>query len=141
MLKNSTETTECHECGGLMRRDSRPATLAYKGASVTVEQPGWYCGNCGESVLSRKDAAATEPAYIDLKANAEGLLTAPEIKAVRKKLKLTQSAAGQLLGGGPKAFGKYETRRVLLSRAMNNQLRLLDRHPELLEELADREAV
>lgn len=39
------------------------------------------------------------------------------------------------LGGGPRAFQKYETRAVAVSRPMSNLLRLLERHPEALNDL------
>ena len=44
-----------------------------------------------------------------LKARAEGLLEPEEIRRIRKKLGLTQEQAGELIGGGPRAFQKYET--------------------------------
>ena len=44
-----------------------------------------------------------------LKARTEGLLEPEEIRRIRKKLGLTQAAAGELIGGGPRAFQKYET--------------------------------
>ena len=52
-------------------------------------------------------------------------LTPVEIRAVRKLLGLSQAEAGRLLGGGPKAFSKFETGVVKPSAAFNNLLRLL----------------
>lgn len=48
-----------------------------------------------------------------------------EIRAIRKKLKLTQVQAGTILGGGKKAFQKYESGEILPSRAISNLLRVL----------------
>lgn len=126
----------CSSCGAPMRRDTRPQRIDYKGLSAEVEQPGWYCG-CGEALLSEADVAATDGAYLDLRARAEGVLTAGDVARIRRKLKLSQRRAGELLGGGPRAFQKYETRAVAVSKPMSNLLRLLERHPEALEELGE----
>jgi len=73
---------------------------------------------------------------MDFKAVVDGSLPAAEVKRIRKKLRLTQDEAGRRLGGGPAAFNKYEKRREVPSRAMANLLRLLDRDPSRLNELA-----
>ena len=67
-----------------------------------------------------------------LKAQAAGLLAPAEIQRIRKKLHLTQKQAGQLIGGGPNAFQKYENGDVLASRALSNLMRVLDHEPGLL---------
>ena len=53
-----------------------------------------------------------------LKARTEGLLEPEEIRRIRKKLGLTQEEAGELIGGGPRAFQKYETGDLLPSRGI-----------------------
>lgn len=55
-----------------------------------------------------------------------------EIRAIRKKLKLTQIQAGTILGG-KKAFQKYESGEILPSRAISNLLRVLAAQPSLLQ--------
>jgi HTH-type transcriptional regulator/antitoxin MqsA len=122
----------CHECGGRMTRDSRPMDLPYKGDIVVVNQPGWYCDNCDECVLSSKDFAATEPTAAAQRARVDGLLTPSEIKRIRTRLGFSQRKAGDILGGGPRAFQKYEQGSIGISRAMSNLLRLLDQNPDLL---------
>ena len=52
------------------------------------------------------------------------------MNTIRKKLHLTQEAAGLLIGGGPRAFQKYEKGDLLPSRAISTALILLDRDPE-----------
>lgn len=56
-------------------------------------------------------------------------MSASEIKRIRKKLKLTQEEAGNIIGGGPKAFNKYEKGDALPSRAVVSALQLLDDDP------------
>jgi HTH-type transcriptional regulator/antitoxin MqsA len=61
----------CHECGSAMVRDTRPMTFTYKGRSVEVDQPGFYCTACDESVHSGDDIQATEPAVMAFKSDVD----------------------------------------------------------------------
>ena len=51
---------------------------------------------------------------------------------MRKKLDLGQREAAQLFGSGVNAFSRYETGKTHPSLAL---VKLLDRHPELLDEV------
>ena len=55
--------------------------------------------------------------------------------AFEKRFGLTQREVGAILGGGPNAFQKYEQDTVTVSKPMSNLLRVLERHPEEVEEL------
>ncbi|BCG47974.1 transcriptional regulator, XRE family [Citrifermentans bremense] len=96
----------CPETGVPMYRDARPMTLTYKGESVTFDMPGWYCDESEESVHTGEDLEVSDRMLNHLKALYEGLLLPEEIRRIRKKLHLTQEAAGLLIGGGPRAFQK-----------------------------------
>ena len=126
---------KCHSCGGVMRRGIRPVVFQYKGDSITLDQPGWYCEACEESVHSGEDMGATEKAFMDFKARIDGVLSPAEVKRAREKLKLSQRRAGAILGGGPRAFQKYEAGKVAVSVPMSNLLRIISNHPDLLEEI------
>lgn len=54
---------------------------------------------------------------------------------IRKRLKLTQAEAARITGGGPNAFSRYEWGKARPLLALIKLFRLLDRHPELLNEL------
>jgi len=58
-----------------------------------------------------------------------------ELARIRKKLKLTQQEAARLAGGGKNAFSRYERGQAKPVAAVVNLFRLLDRHPDLLQEL------
>ena len=73
-----------------MHRGVRPLTLAYKGESITVDMPGWYCDRSEESVHTGEDMKVSDRALNRLKARVEGLLGPEEIRRVRKRLGLTQ---------------------------------------------------
>ena len=122
----------CSKTGAPMYRDVRPMTLTYKGESITVDMPGWYCDSSDESIHTGKDAVVSDRALNRLKARNEGLLEPEDIRRIRKKLGLSQTAAGQVIGGGPRAFQKYESGDLLPSRAISSALRLLDHDPEAL---------
>ena len=99
------------ETGAPMHRAERPLTLTYKGKSITVDMPGWYCDQSEESVHTGEDMKVSDRALNQLKARAEGLLEPEDIRRIRKKLGLTQEAAGELIGGGPRAFALKSWRR------------------------------
>jgi HTH-type transcriptional regulator/antitoxin MqsA len=130
------KTFQCHACGSHMVRDVRPDAVAYKGRSVAIQQPGWYCKDCDEILFDADDAAVAESAFIGLKTEVDNILSPSEVQRIRKKLGLSQRQAGALLGGGPRSFQKYESGTDWVTRAMTNLLRLLDHDPKLLGKLS-----
>jgi HTH-type transcriptional regulator/antitoxin MqsA len=128
------------ETGAPLHRDVRPLTLTYKGQSITVDMPGWYGDQPDEGIFEPEDMKVSDRALNRLKARTEGLLEPEEIKRIRRKLGLTQEAAGALIGGGPRAFQKYETGDLVPSRAVSSALALLDHDPKALTVLEARQA-
>lgn len=122
-----------------MRRDTRPMTLTYKGESITFDMPGWYCDQSDESTHTGADMKISDRMLNRLKSRHEGLLEPEEIRRIRRKLGLTQEAAGLMIGGGPRAFQKYESGDSLPSRAISSALVLLDRDPKALAVLRARQ--
>ena len=61
-----------------------------------------------------------------------------EIRAIRESLGLTQVEAGELLGGGPRAFTKYEAGTVKPAASVINLLRLLEANPTAIATLGGR---
>lgn len=132
-----TKKRTCGACGGPVKRFTDEAfTLAHRGASVTVAGlSGWRCASCGE-VEFDADSAARYAAAGDALVMEERQREAAEIRRIRTALKLTQVEAARLTGGGPNAFSRYERGEARPLPAVLNLLRLLDRHPELLREIA-----
>ncbi len=128
------------ETGAPLRRGVRPLTLVYKGESITVDMPGWYGDGPDEGVFDPADMKVSDRALNRLKARVEGLLEAEEIRRIRKKLRITQRLAGEMIGGGPRAFQKYEAGDLLPSRAISSALVLLDHDPRALAILRARQA-
>lgn len=125
----------CPETGKPMVRDTRPMEISYKGQSATIDMPGWYCDESGQSLFTADDMKVSDEALKELRLQVENLLKPQDIKRIRKKIGLTQREAGAILGGGPNAFQKYEQATVTVSKPMSNLLRILERHPEEIEEL------
>ncbi len=65
------------------------------------------------------------------KAGAEPL-TSADIRRIRESLGLTQIEAGELLGGGIRAFQKYESGSVTPAASTISLLRILDADPTAL---------
>jgi HTH-type transcriptional regulator/antitoxin MqsA len=125
----------CPETGAPMYRGVRPMTLTYKGESLTFDMPGWYCDKSEESIHTGEDMKISDRKLNLLKARSEKLLEPEEIRRIRKKLHLSQEEAGLLIGGGPRAFQKYESGDLLPSRAVSSALILLNHDPVALSVL------
>ena len=61
-----------------------------------------------------------------------------EIRAIRKRLDLSQVEAGEVIGGGPRAFTKYEAGTTKPAASLVNLLRLLDANPSAIASLQGR---
>ena len=123
----------CPQTGMPMKRDVRPITITYRGESLTFDMPGWYTDVSDEGIHTGEDMKVSDRMLNRLKAHAEGLLEPEEIRRIRKKLGLSQTTAGEIIGGGPRAFQKYEAGDLLPSRAISSALTLLDSNPEGLK--------
>jgi HTH-type transcriptional regulator/antitoxin MqsA len=118
-----------------MRYEKRPEELEYKGRTRTIKTLAWWCTICGEGILSGKPLVEHERAFKELKAEVDGVLGPAEVARVREALQLSQRKAGELLGGGPRAFQKYESGTQAVSVPMSNLLRLLAADPSRLQEI------
>ena len=139
MAKRS-ESIACPECGGRTAYERRTDTVEYKGHTAPVKVAGHWCKGCGEAVLEGDALAKRERAFLELRAKVEGVLSPSEVTSIRERLKLSQRRAGELLGGGPRAFQKYESGSQQVSVPMANLLRLLDKDPRRLSEIAKAQA-
>ena len=126
--------------GELLKRDTRPFTVRYKGLERTVDQPGWYPEDNDEGILEGDDFRVGDRALAEIKAEIALLPDKEEVRRIRQRLGLSQRRAGEVLGGGPRAFQKYKSGEVVVSRPMANLLKLLDREPERLVELTSERA-
>jgi HTH-type transcriptional regulator / antitoxin MqsA len=129
---------KCPVCGAAeLIRDVRDMSYVYKGERTTIRGVrGEHCPACGEVGLDRDEdiRVSAEMAAFSRKVNA-AFVDPGLIVATRRKLGLDQRAAAEIFGGGVNAFSRYETGRAKPPLALIKLLRILDRHPELLNEI------
>jgi HTH-type transcriptional regulator / antitoxin MqsA len=123
------------ETGEMLTRGLRPFTVTYKDSSVTIDLPGYYPAGEGDGVHVGEDMKIVDEALRALKETVEGVPSPKTIRRVRAKLKLSQREAGALLKVGENAFDKYERGLVEPSGPTSQLIKLLDRHPEMADEL------
>lgn len=139
-MTTNMENKKCPICGtGTLSKVVKDEQFEYKGQSITVPDYIVYaCDACEEEIVDKLTLKHSGKILNDFKRRAEGLLTGEEIKQVRIKLGLKQQEMAEILGGGLKAFARYESGTVCQSRAMDNLLRILNEHPETLQVLKKR---
>ena len=97
---------------------------------------GWHCPVCGEiEFCVTDDSADRVSATMEAAVKAAHARQADELRKVRKQLGLTQAEAGRLFGGGTTAFSEYEHCKTQPHKSTVLLLRMLGKHPELLEEV------
>ena len=116
------------ETGKTLQRGIRPQTVRFGSLARTVDVPGCYPDDDSDSIHSGADLVVSDQVFEELRA-----AYAAHVQQVRKKLKLTQEEAGALIGGGKRAFQKYERGAMAPSDAMVGLIEILNRHPEELE--------
>lgn len=129
---------KCPCCGAAeLIHDTRDMSYTYKGDSTTIPAvTGDFCPACGEVVLSREhgDRYSELVGVFQRQVNA-AYVDPTYIVKVRRKLDLDQRQAAELFGGGVNAFSRYENGKTKPPLALVKLLKLLDRHPNLLDEI------
>ncbi|MDX5936824.1 type II toxin-antitoxin system MqsA family antitoxin [Acidithiobacillus thiooxidans] len=129
---------KCPVCGAAeLIHDTRDLSYTYKGETTVIATvTGDFCPACAESVL---DAAESNRVMREMRAFSKQVNSAivdPDFIAdVRKKLDLDQREAAEIFGGGINAFSRYENGKTKPPLALVKLFKLLDRHPDLLNEV------
>jgi HTH-type transcriptional regulator/antitoxin MqsA len=129
---------KCPACGaGELVHNTRDLPYTYKGETTTIPAVvGDYCPACGESVLGAAESARVSATMLEFNRQVNASIVDPAfIASVRKKLALDQREAAEIFGGGINAFSRYETGKTKPPLALIKLLKVLDRHPELLDEI------
>jgi HTH-type transcriptional regulator/antitoxin MqsA len=129
---------KCPVCGAAeLIHDTRDLPYVYKGENtVIVAVTGDFCPACTESIL---DAAESNRVMREMRAFSKqvnaAIVDPGFITNVRKKLDLDQREAAEIFGGGINAFSRYENGKTKPPLALVKLFKLLDRHPDLLNEI------
>lgn len=129
---------KCPCCGAAeLITDTREISYMYKGETTVIPYvTGEFCPACGEVVMNREQGDRYSEMIGQFQRQVNGAYVDPDyIARVRKKLDLDQRQAAELFGGGVNAFSRYENGKTKPPLALMKLLQLLDRHPDLLEEI------
>lgn len=116
----------CPLCEATLVRETHNVSVVYKDKQFNYSQPGEWCSECCEGFLSVEDLALSKQERADQKRIIDHRLISGEIKKFRKSNKLSQKKAGELFGGGPKAFSKYERGEVIQNKSLDILMRLIN---------------
>jgi HTH-type transcriptional regulator / antitoxin MqsA len=129
---------KCPVCGAAeLIQDVRDLPYTYKGETTIIAAvPGEFCPACAESVLAGAESERVMRAMRTFARQVNAAIVDPGfITQVRKKLALDQREAAEIFGGGVNAFSRYEKGKTKPPLALVKPLKVLDRHPELLNEV------
>lgn len=129
---------KCPCCGAAaLVRDTRDLPYTYKGEHTLIPAvTGDFCPACGEVVLDREQGDGYSARIGQFQREVNAVYVDPDdIARIRKKLALDQREAAELFGGGVNAFSRYENGKTKPPLSLIQLFRLLDRHPELLDEV------
>jgi HTH-type transcriptional regulator/antitoxin MqsA len=129
---------KCPVCGAAeLIHDTRDLPFTYKGEKTIIPAvTGAFCPACAESILEapESDRVMREMRAFSRQVNA-AIVDPSFIAAVRKKLALDQREAAEIFGGGVNAFSRYENGKTKPPLALVKLLKVLERHPDLLNEI------
>lgn len=134
MAKEYYDGSPCPMCKGNLKSKNITETFTYKGKSF--DYPNYIvhvCEKCGEEFVGDTTMKQSARKLRDFYREVDGLLTASEIKRIRVKLGRSQEELSSLLGGGLKAFARYENSDIIQAESMDNLLRILDEKPQDIE--------
>ena len=129
---------KCPVCGAAkLMQDTRDLPYTYKGeVTVIPAVTGEFCPACDEVLLNREQGDRYSELLGTFQRQVNAAFVDPHyITRVRRKLDLDQRQAAELFGGGVNAFSRYENGKTKPPLALVKLLKLLDRHPDLLDEL------
>ena len=129
---------KCPVCGAAeLIHDTRDLLYTYKGEVTTIPAvTADFCPACDESItdMTENERVMREMQAFNKQVNA-AIVDPGFIVKVRKKLKLGQREAAEIFGGGINAFSRYETGKTKPPLALVKLLKVLERHPDLLNEV------
>jgi HTH-type transcriptional regulator/antitoxin MqsA len=129
---------KCPSCAEAeLVHDTRDTPYHYKGeATIIPAVTGEFCPACDESILNADESRRTICFMLEFNKQVNASIVDPNfIVSVRKKLLLDQREAAELFGGGVNAFSRYESGKTKPPLALVKLLKILDRHPDLLNEV------
>jgi len=133
---------KCPACGHDAMADKvLEETLSYGGQSLTLHKMhGQFCSHCGEGIWDEESYRRYTEAQAGLVRAVKDDVGA-DIRRIRKKLNLSQRELASAFGVGKMAFSRYERGESRPPAPLVKLLKLIDRHPDLLNEMRNVENV
>jgi len=131
----------CPVCGGTADFVAKVRPMNVGGRSVDVADEFYRCRNCAEEYYHPGMLDTVHKRAIARVREEDDLLTPEQVRAIRRKLGLTQPDFERLLGVGTNTVVRWERGTVPQSAAADSLLRLLDEFPETARFLAERHDV
>jgi HTH-type transcriptional regulator/antitoxin MqsA len=129
---------KCPVCGAAeLIHDTRDLPYTYKGETTTIPAvTADFCSACDESITDMEETKRVMREMQAFNKQVNAAIVDPfYITKVRKKLNLDQREAAELFGGGINAFSRYENGKTKPPLALVKLLKVLERHPDLLNEV------
>ncbi len=129
---------KCPSCAaGELVHDTRDVPYTYKGETTVIPSvTGDFCPACDEVMTDAEESKRTMALMLEFNKQVNASIVDPGfIASVRKKLALDQREASEIFGGGINAFSRYENGKTKPPLALVKLLKVLDRHPDLLDEV------
>lgn len=132
-MASTWDTTPCPLCSeGTLQEGTRKKNLEYRGHIYEYTVSGAFCDHCHDGFPDHDEQE--ELAWKSFRDKIDAY-EAAELARIRKKLKLTQHEAARIAGGGHNAFSRYERGEAKPVQAVIHLFKLLDHHPDLLQEI------
>jgi HTH-type transcriptional regulator / antitoxin MqsA len=127
---------KCPACGDHdMVKKTLDETLSFADQSLTLhDMRGEFCPGCGEGVWDSESYLRFTEAQEALVRSGTSDVSA-DIRRIRKRLKLTQAELAETFGVGKMAFSRYERGETRPPAFLLKILKLIERHPNLLDEM------
>ncbi|HZL33791.1 MAG TPA: type II TA system antitoxin MqsA family protein [Tepidisphaeraceae bacterium] len=133
-----SETKYCPMCEAdrSFRREVVREEYEVRGEKIALEVPRLICQMCAESMIDEDFGDPTLKLYAEYRRRHK-LLTPDQIRGIRERYALSQSAFATLLGTSPATLARYEGGSVQ-DKAYDHLLRACD-NPEYMSDLLNRE--
>jgi len=127
-------TTTHPETGALLTRGVRKKVVEYMGLKKEIDATGFWPDDDSDGIITGDEHEPFEVAYQELKTEYAAQMRALA-KEMRRKARLTQKEASQLLTGSPNSFSKYERGEALPSWPTALLMKLIAQDPKLVEKI------
>ena len=126
----------CPNCGvSPLAHATRELVYTYKGKSTTIpDVVTEYCTGCNEVLFTQGEHDHYGELIREFRSQVDAARPA-EIRAMRKALGLTRHKADEMFAETEGEFARYESGEAEAPVALVKLLRLLGRHPQLLDEV------